>query len=233
VVSIDVQPDVVDDARAALDAAGIEGVTVLLGDGYDGAADGGPYDRIIVTVGVGGVPPGWLDQLIPGGLIVAPIEHGGIQPCVAISCGPEGLTGRGAAASGFMLAAGRLHPDARVPEPLVIDEPLPLVPIQPIPDRRYYDLWFGLAATDRRIARRPVPGYDDDGVQCVLSDPGSGSVLIQRDGLLPIGATTALVDHTRLLVERWHAAGAPPVTAWRCGFRATGDLWVPATWHLP
>jgi protein-L-isoaspartate(D-aspartate) O-methyltransferase len=231
VVSVDVQPDVVDDARAALDAAGVDGVTVRVGDGYLGAGEGAPYDRIIATVGVGGVPPAWLDQLAPGGRILAPIEHGGLQPCVAVSIDDSGvLRGRGATASGFMLAAGRMHPHARpTAEPLAVAEPPPVVPIPPVSERGYYDLWFGLAARDPRVGRRDVAGFDHG--HCVLTDPVDGAVLIQSDALRPLGAGPALVAHARALVDEWHAAGGPPVSAWRCGFRTADDLWVPVDWR--
>jgi protein-L-isoaspartate(D-aspartate) O-methyltransferase len=231
VVSVDVQPDVVADARAALAAAGIGGVTVLAGDGYLGAPDHAPYDRIIATVGVGGVPPSWLDQLTPGGVILAPIEHGGLQPCVAATVDASGaLTGQGATASGFMLAAGRLHPHARATaEPLPVTEPPPVVAIPPVSERQYYDLWFGLAARDGRVGRRDVAGFDQG--RCVLSEPGDGAVLIQPDALRPIDAAPALVAHTRAMIEEWHQAGGPPVSAWRCGFRVADSLWVPVDWH--
>jgi protein-L-isoaspartate(D-aspartate) O-methyltransferase len=58
-------------------------VTVLPGDGYLGEPNSAPYDRIIVTCGVAGLSPHWLDQLAPGGLILAPIAHGGVHPVLA------------------------------------------------------------------------------------------------------------------------------------------------------
>jgi protein-L-isoaspartate(D-aspartate) O-methyltransferase len=233
VVSVDVQSDVVAEARTALDLAGVDGVRVEVGDGYLGAPDGAPYDRIVATVGVAGVPPAWLDQLAPGGLILAPIEHAGLQPCVlAVPDRDHGLTGRATAASGFMLAAGRLHPHGRQPDPLPVGRPPPMVTIPSVPDRRYYDLWFALAAWDPRIGRRLVEGYSDDRAQCVLTDPVEGSVLVERDALRPIAATPALVEHLRSLVARWHAVGAPLLAEWRCGFRFVDSLWVPVGWRL-
>jgi protein-L-isoaspartate(D-aspartate) O-methyltransferase len=38
------------------------------------------------------------------------------------------------------------------------------------------------------------------------------------------------------IVDRWEAAGRPPMQAWRIGLRLTGDpdapIWAPATWDL-
>jgi protein-L-isoaspartate(D-aspartate) O-methyltransferase len=248
VVSVDVQPDVVDDARAALDRAGISGVTVRVGDGYEGAPDGAPYDRIIATVGVAGIPPAWLDQLTPDGLILAPVEHGGLQPCIAATL-PHAATpphaaagtpsraapaGRAALPSGFMLAAGRLHPyaaaaNAAAAEVLPVAERPPRLPFPPLDERAYRNLWFGLAALDRRVGRRQVAGFEPG--HCVLVDPDEGAVLIQPDALRPIGATPALVAHAQALIGRWFALGGPPVSAWRCDFRTADELWVPANWR--
>jgi protein-L-isoaspartate(D-aspartate) O-methyltransferase len=232
VVSVDVQPDVVADARSAIERAGISGVRVRLGDGFLGAPQDGPFDRIIATVGVGGIPVAWLSQLAPGGRMLAPIEHGGLQPCVEAT--PDvagGLRGRGVLASGFMLAAGPLHPLADGPVPILTDEPPPVVEIPETPTGRYYDLWFWLAACDRRVGRRSVPGFDDDGWRCVVSD-GAGAVLVQPAALRPFNASAELIEQTKELVNGWHAAGAPPVAAWRCGFSRQDGLWVPTDWQL-
>jgi len=42
-------------------------------DGFDGLKQKGPFDRIIVTAAVETVPDNWVQQLKPGGLLVAPI----------------------------------------------------------------------------------------------------------------------------------------------------------------
>jgi protein-L-isoaspartate(D-aspartate) O-methyltransferase len=236
VVSVDVQPDVVREAVEALGRAGVTGVTVLEADGYLGAPGFGPFDRIIATVGIGGIPPPWLAQLAPGGLILAPIEHGGLQPCLAVTRSGAGLAGRGALRSGFMLAAGPLHPHAHRPQPLVIDTPALAVPVPPLPQRLYYELWFGLAARDPRVERRMIEGFTMGlefgfGAQCVVTDPVDGSVVVALDGLYPARASDALVGHVLALVEEWHAAGAPPVSAWHCGFTYADGLWQPTRWH--
>jgi protein-L-isoaspartate(D-aspartate) O-methyltransferase len=74
VTTIDVDDDIVNGARSGLAAAGIENVTVILGDGALGHAEGAPYDRIIATVGAHGVPRAWLDQLAPDGRLLVPMR---------------------------------------------------------------------------------------------------------------------------------------------------------------
>ncbi|HEX2296933.1 MAG TPA: hypothetical protein VHH34_00195 [Pseudonocardiaceae bacterium] len=66
------------DAALARDAAGrLAGrwpeVTVLTGDGWEGAPQQAPFGRVHVTVGVDDLSPHWLQQLTDGGLLVVPI----------------------------------------------------------------------------------------------------------------------------------------------------------------
>lgn len=75
VITIDVDQDLVAGARTGLAAAGAKGnVRAILGDGALGYAAGGPYDRIIATVGAWGLPAPWLEQLAPGGRLVVPLR---------------------------------------------------------------------------------------------------------------------------------------------------------------
>lgn len=82
VVTIDIDDDIVAAARTNLAAAGYGHVTVLCGDGGNGYARAGPYDRIIVTVGAEDIPPAWREQLGPGGRLVVPL---GITPLDILS----------------------------------------------------------------------------------------------------------------------------------------------------
>ncbi|MGB6164696.1 MAG: methyltransferase domain-containing protein [Pseudonocardiaceae bacterium] len=63
VTTIDIDQEVVDRASACLAAAGYRDVRVVCGDGEFGAAEYGPFDRIIVTVGTWDIPPAWVEQL--------------------------------------------------------------------------------------------------------------------------------------------------------------------------
>jgi len=83
VVTVDVDQDLVDGARAHLAASGFGRVRVVLGDGGLGHPDGAPYDRIILTVGAWDVAPAWWAQLRPGGRLVLPLAVGGSQKSVA------------------------------------------------------------------------------------------------------------------------------------------------------
>lgn len=72
VVSIEVDPAIAELASAALARAGYSNL-VITADGAEGYWDGAPYDRVVATASVREiVPPGWLAQTRPGGLIVMP-----------------------------------------------------------------------------------------------------------------------------------------------------------------
>lgn len=84
VATLDVDQDLVDGARAAIEKAAVTNVTVVLGDGAVGHPDGAPYDRIVATVGAHGIPQAWLDQLAPDGRLVVPLRlRGSVSRAVA------------------------------------------------------------------------------------------------------------------------------------------------------
>lgn len=83
VTTIDIHPDVTEQAQRALEATGYGRVRVLTGDGALGAPDQAPFNRIIATVGPWDLPPAWLNQLAPGGRLVVPLHWRGQARSVA------------------------------------------------------------------------------------------------------------------------------------------------------
>ncbi|HEY3896663.1 MAG TPA: methyltransferase domain-containing protein [Pseudonocardiaceae bacterium] len=71
VVSIEIDPQVAEAARANLASLGCS-VKVITGDGAAGYPPGGRYDRIIATCSVQTLPWAWVAQTHPGGVIVTP-----------------------------------------------------------------------------------------------------------------------------------------------------------------
>jgi protein-L-isoaspartate(D-aspartate) O-methyltransferase len=116
VATIDVEPDLVDQARASLAAAGFGEVYVVCGDGGHGVPDYAPYDRIIVTAGVWDLAPQWLEQLADGGRIAAPVSIRGIQLAVAFEHAVTHWTARSPRRCGFIRMTGALAgPETVVP----------------------------------------------------------------------------------------------------------------------
>ncbi|WP_079008435.1 methyltransferase domain-containing protein [Streptomyces sp. XY431] len=104
VVSVEYEPEVARGARDNLDRAGLDPITVE-GDGRAGFGPGAPYDRIMATCSVLEIPPAWLEQTAPGGLIVAPFgtEYGG-EHIVRLTVDDDGTraSGRFTRSSAFM-----------------------------------------------------------------------------------------------------------------------------------
>lgn len=73
VFSIEVVPELADEAAARLARLGYSNVHVRAGDGYAGWPDEAPFDRVIVTAAPEALPQTLLDQLAEGGILVAPI----------------------------------------------------------------------------------------------------------------------------------------------------------------
>ncbi|MEV0039435.1 methyltransferase domain-containing protein [Streptomyces sp. NPDC050804] len=91
VVSVEIDPAVAARASNALKRAGLTPL-VIEGDGRDGWAPGAPYDRVIVTAGVRVIPPRWLEQTRPGGVILAPwgTHYSNQDALVRLTVGEDG-----------------------------------------------------------------------------------------------------------------------------------------------
>ncbi len=78
-------------AKRNLEKAGYsDRVTVIVGDGTLGYEEAAPYDRIIVTAAAPDIPKPLLDQLKPGGKLVAPIGDMIAQHLIVVEKDQEG-----------------------------------------------------------------------------------------------------------------------------------------------
>lgn len=73
VVTIEIDPQLAARARTRLAELSIQPL-VITGDGELGHTAGGPYDRIVATASVRHIPPAWIHQLKPGGILLAPLD---------------------------------------------------------------------------------------------------------------------------------------------------------------
>jgi protein-L-isoaspartate(D-aspartate) O-methyltransferase len=221
--TIEVDPQVADQARASLEAFGLP-VTVVTGDGALGHAAGAPYDRIIATAGLRQVPAAWLEQTRPGGLIVAPWgTHFSHQDAVARMVVSED----GASASGhftgpvqFMKLRAQRTPfdghDAYVPERLAGAEQLTTHVREEMLLRggqfsealfaiglRVRDCWHQVAP--KRDGARPVWFYSlsDRSWACVMFRDGAAQADVWQAG--PRGLWADVVD----ALGWWEFEGEP------------------------
>jgi protein-L-isoaspartate(D-aspartate) O-methyltransferase len=73
VFSIERIPALMQQARENIQRAGVNNVSVLLGDGTIGWREYAPYDAILVSAGAPSIPQPLLDQLAEGGRLLIPV----------------------------------------------------------------------------------------------------------------------------------------------------------------
>lgn len=73
VYTVEIVPELAEQAGAKLAELGYDNVEVRAGDGYQGWPEHAPFDGIIVTAAPGHVPQPLIDQLNPGGRLVIPV----------------------------------------------------------------------------------------------------------------------------------------------------------------
>jgi protein-L-isoaspartate(D-aspartate) O-methyltransferase len=79
-------------AVRALAAAGIENVTITVGDGALGLPEHAPFDAInVAATARDEVPPALEQQLAPGGRLVAPVAHRDGEQLVLVLRGADGV----------------------------------------------------------------------------------------------------------------------------------------------
>jgi protein-L-isoaspartate(D-aspartate) O-methyltransferase len=90
--SIETHPELSRGAARALQSAGVDNVTLVVGDGSAGLPDEAPFDAICVTAAA---PPGALPaleaQLAEGGRLVAPVAGDGEERLVRSRAEPSGI----------------------------------------------------------------------------------------------------------------------------------------------
>jgi protein-L-isoaspartate(D-aspartate) O-methyltransferase len=109
VASIDIDADLIDAARTRLRDLSYS-PTLASADGAAGYAEAAPYDRIIATCSMPRIPPAWITQTNPGGLILASLHR-------ELGGGPLALlTVTGGQASGhFLPFSGGFMPTRTLP----------------------------------------------------------------------------------------------------------------------
>ncbi len=242
VVTVDAGADTVRNAAESVHRLGLDGqVTVCHGDGYFGQPCCTPYDRIIVTCGVAGLSPHWLDQLAPRGLVIAPIAHGGIHPILAATRDQDTVRAKAVLWADFMPATGPLRPAE-----LVGHDPADYVPpaaVTRVPDAgparttaAYNDLWFFLATRDSRITRAYLADGTTDPTlgACALHAPARGTAWVQTDGSITTVGEPGVATELLALLQTWETLGCPSLTRHMCTFDQAGQpetpLWIPQDW---
>lgn len=246
--TVEVQRDVADRARSYLQEEGYAGVRVVHRDGYAGIPEAAPFDRIVATVGCSDLSPHWIEQLDPAGSMLIPLQHGHLDPLIAVRRdpeAPESAVGRVVDRSGFMpirgsmgwvnpwrsFLVGGLSGSPRWTDPLPEELATPSAEVSWMEDPRHlgFHFFLGLASRDHWLSNR---GYG-------LADPGTGSaLLVTTESIEGYSATenrsgfAAL--HVRLLhlLNVWSGLGRPAPSDYEIRFvpKAGLDLSLPLAW---
>lgn len=107
VYSVDLVPDLVDAAARLVERLGYENVHIIAGDGTLGLPEKAPFDRIIVAAAAPDIPPPLIDQLAPGGRLIAPVGDRFLQRLVVLTRTAEGVQSRNSIGCVFVPLLGR------------------------------------------------------------------------------------------------------------------------------
>ena len=249
VTSIDIDPDLVSAARQRLSSIGYAPV-LAAGDGAAGYPDSGPYDAILATAAIDHIPPAWIDQLKPGGRIVADLrgEFSGAMTILR-KTGSDSVEGR---CNDFDAAFMPMRSDVRYPlrhgaaTPLVMNRRNPQRGTTHTDVRHIstsaalrFTAELQLGATRAELFTTAdeivLSAADESWATARLVADSDGSRAIQQ------GGPRRVWDSIEAAFSTWHGAGRPSLGAF--GVTATtekGDqrVWLHApsssiSWPLP
>lgn len=92
VFSVEYLPDLAERARETFARLGYD-ITVRVGDGHEGWPDHAPYDAAYLTCATPEIPSAVIDQVRPGGVVLAPVGRGR-QELVRLTKREDGGTDR-------------------------------------------------------------------------------------------------------------------------------------------
>jgi len=73
VYTVEIVTELGTQAKKRLNKLGYKNVEVIIGDGYNGLPDKGPFDAIVVTAAAEHIPPPLIEQLKDGGKMIIPV----------------------------------------------------------------------------------------------------------------------------------------------------------------
>ncbi|MFF8726006.1 methyltransferase domain-containing protein [Streptomyces sp. NPDC015171] len=232
--SVDVDEGLVDTARARLRDAGYS-PQLRAADGTLGYPEDRTFDRIIATCSVPTIPGAWIQQLRPGGIIVADVALGIEGGLVRLSCGAEGL------ARGFFTTnGGRFMParsDALTYPAQTRPERAPRMGSRPTrltakQIRTHYPLRLVLAFALPEAEL--VYHSDEEGLALQLQCPDGSWARVplagDNEGVVTFGGNDAVWRRAEEAWQWWNHVGCPAQD--RFGYARDSDG-TGYAWHLP
>jgi methyltransferase of FxLD system len=241
VTTVEIQPDVAREAQEHLTSAGFSDVCVITADGWLGAPERAPFDRIEVTASSDDLSPAWVEQLVEGGLLLLPLHLVRAQALVCFRKQGDRLVSTSVQTGGFMALQGHGRPAPRWPVSLFVRPwSVSLPPDLDVSVRRLTEL---LRETPRVSSPAPL-GQDvwsmlefdmEMAPVAVYEQTGPGTRPPPLLGIIhPLGIGMAISDNERLL-----AFGDPCAEDWmrELAARAAATPWaleaVPADHAVP
>jgi len=218
VYSIDIQPDLIESARAHLRAAGFTRVNLVAGDGGYGWAEEAPFDRIIITVGSPDIPPSWCEQLASGGILLVPLKTGGIgDPVLRLQRHNGRLEGEFTQWSGFQTLQGNFWSGSEdllePPWDSLIDKLLSQVPKKfTLPEPMDINCLFFLRLKGERF--QALLDYERKiGWHPTIFNYETESIFVtSREALIQVYGDVAAAERLVLGLKEWIALGRPRFT---------------------
>ena len=213
VTTIEVDPALVERARLALTTVG-HCPTTVTGDGAAGYPPNAPYDRVIATVALPGVPTPWLEQTREGARILIPLSFAGRGGLMALLHRDEsgGASGRFLTQyGGFMAVRGVTEPDAPKIRPRLLRTARPTeVPPAALTDGHPAAFYLSLRCPCPYTTLGFTPDDHSTGRQ-TWGQGADGSVfaLITTGGTTTVAVDGPLWSRIEAAYTQWHALGQP------------------------
>jgi protein-L-isoaspartate(D-aspartate) O-methyltransferase len=237
VVSVELDPALADAARRALVGLGWH-PRVHAGDGAAGLAAAAPFDRIIATASTDHIPPAWISQLAPAGVIVVDLR-GSLTGCLLrlTMTEPDVVEGSFLALPGaFMPMRTRLDSPHRDGESwdVVLDQRNPqqgTTPVNPALVAENRSLQF---VTQLHLAGRRLRGFTLDDAEisghCTDGSWFTAGLDPDHDGLYPLaqGGPQRLWDTVESSYLSWRRLGEPEIEQF--GVTALDDTALQYVW---
>ncbi|MGH3947644.1 MAG: ATP-grasp peptide maturase system methyltransferase [Pseudonocardiaceae bacterium] len=231
VTTMDIDPDLTGQARANLNRAGYR-PSVVTGDGEAGHADGAPYHRLIATCSVATVPPAWLHQVQPGGVILTNLYRQLVGGSLVRLTVHDNGTASGHLlddAGGFMPLRAHQSPHlwdlvkaAAKQEGTTRQSGLP----EPVSDNG--PAWTVLADLLMPAVARTDITRDDGAVQWLVHPDGSWAYYTMATADVEQGGPRQLWDELEHVYALWNRNGKPPRDRIGITVTATADhhIWL-------
>jgi protein-L-isoaspartate(D-aspartate) O-methyltransferase len=233
VVTIDIDEDIVESARAHLQSAGYGHVQVHCTDGFAGYADAAPYDRIILTVNAADIAPAWREQLKPDGRLLLPLSLRDAQVSVAFKQVEDHLESVSVSYCRFVALRGALAEETHTielqpaPDALTLNTSTDIAVeaatiTEWLTSNSYEDLSTAIAITQQDVLQGLglwLAVHEPNScllvAQGTVANPNIMPMLLHSSGQTPMHITVGLVNEQSLclLLKEVEQRAAPEIAA--------------------